>query len=482
MLTYKKYFPLYESAGPNKHLTHLEELILTDQQDGAVRAINYLEALTEILDSNTPRSVNATVKYDGAPAVILGVDPAGRFFVGSKSVFNKIPKINYSVNDIKRNHAEAPGLVDKLVQTFRHFKNLRFDSAYQGDFLFDNQIKGVSDIDGVQHVTFKPNTIVYAVPAASEEGQKILNSQIGVVFHTEYDVTLDAEGYVRFSTKKFGVDVTNLNPGPRVYVKDAYFENDAGYITLTDEETKSVNFLIQSARQSLSEIDFNKVTEKLLSNLNTYINTEIRTGDFLTDTGASFEQFVQWFTGKINKQIEKLKSDSGRAKAEQNREQLLSLIQDASSDIYAVFEFQKAIKQCKDIFIQKYNNMMRGVSMRNYLFDPNGDLVVTDPEGYVAIDATGNAVKFVDRLEFSRANFAIDKDSKFKKTEGVEEQDEEPGRTPKRDRRWTSKSKSRPYQFKRTLKKKQDRAYWNKAQSDNKKVKINPNWPDQPSY
>ena len=79
MLTYKKYFPLYESAGPNKHLTHLEELILTDQKDGAVRAINYLEALTEILDSNTPRSVNATVKYDGAPAVILGADPDGIF-------------------------------------------------------------------------------------------------------------------------------------------------------------------------------------------------------------------------------------------------------------------------------------------------------------------------------------------------------------------------------------------------------------------
>jgi len=49
------------------------------------------------------------------------------------------------------------------------------------------------------------------------------------------------------------------------------------------------------------------------------------------------------------------------------------------------------------------------------LFTANGDLVVTDPEGYVAIDTTGNAVKFVDRLEFSRANFAIDKDSKFKK-------------------------------------------------------------------
>jgi hypothetical protein len=231
-----------------------------------------------------------------------------------------------------------------------------------------------------------------------------------------------------------------------VYVKDAYFENDAGYITLTDGETKSVNFLIQDARQSLSEIDFNKVTEKLLSNLNTYINTEIRTGDFLSDTGASFEQFVQWFTGRIDKQIEKLKSDTGKAKAARNREQLLSLIQDAQADIYAVFEFQKAIKQCKDIFIQKYNNMMREVNMQNYLFDPSGDLVVTDPEGYVAIDATGNAVKFVDRLEFSRANFAIDKDSKFKKTEGVEEQDEEGdhhrGGTPKQARRGKKPPKS----------------------------------------
>jgi hypothetical protein len=415
MLTYKKYFPLYEAAGPNKHLTHLEELILTDQKDGAVRAINYLEALTEILDSNTPRAVNATVKYDGAPAVILGADPNGKFFVGSKSVFNKIPKMNYSVNDIKRNHAAAPGLVDKLVQTFLHFKNLRFDSAYQGDFLFDDEIKEVNDIDGEEHVIFKPNTIVYAVPTASEEGQRILNSQIGVVFHTEYDATLDQEGYVRFSTKKFGVDVTNLNPDPRVYVKDAYFENDAGYITLTDEETKNVNFLIGVARENLLSMDFNKLTDKLLANLNTYINTEIRTGEFLSDTAASFERFVQWFTGRIDKKIATLKSSTGQEKALKNKEQLLSLIQDASQDIYTVFEFQKAVKQCKDIFIQKYNNMMREVGMKNYLFSPNGDLVVTDPEGYVAIDATGNAVKFVDRLEFSRANFAIDKDSKFKK-------------------------------------------------------------------
>ena len=415
MLGFKYYFPLYEAAGPNKHLTHLEELILTNGKEGATRAIQYLQALTEVLDSDTPSAVNTTVKYDGAPAVIVGVDPNGNFFVGSKSVFAKVPKINYSINDIKQNHSHAPGLVDKLIQTFVHFKGVNFNSTYQGDFLFDDEIKEVNTIDGEEHVIFKPNTIVYAVPTDSEEGQKIVNAKIGVVFHTEYDVNLDEEGIPRFTTKKFGVDVTNINPGPSVYVKDAYFESDAGYVTLTDEETNLVTSYINSANQALSNIDFDAASEKMLANINTYINTEIRGGEFLGDGAVSFQKFVEWFTGRIDKQISTLKSDAGIERATKAKATLLSLVEAAKEDILNIFEFQKAVKQAKDIFIQKYNNMMQGVSMKHYLFEPNGDLVVTEPEGYVAIDATGNAVKFVDRLEFSRANFAIDKDSKFKK-------------------------------------------------------------------
>ena len=407
MLEFKDYFSLYEAAGPNKHLTHLEELILTSGKDGATRAVQYLQALTEVLDSDTPKAVNTTVKYDGAPAVVIGVDPNGNFFVGSKSVFAKTPKMNYSINDIKQNHSQSPGLVDKLVQTFIHFKDTNFTSTYQGDFLFDEQIKEFNTIDGEEHVIFKPNTIVYAVPTNSEEGQQISKAKIGVVFHTEYDVNLDEEGLPRFTTKKFGVDVTDINPGPDVYVKDAYFESDAGHVTLTGEETKLVNVSINSAIQSIGNIDFDKVTEKMLSSINTYINTEIRGGEFLGDSAVSFQNF-------LDKQISPLKSDAGIQRATKSKETLLSLIEAAKEDILNVFEFQKAIKQAKDIFIQKYNNMMQGVNMKHYLFEPNGDLVVTEPEGYVAIDATGNAVKFVDRLEFSRANFAIDKDSKFK--------------------------------------------------------------------
>ena len=414
MILFEQYFKLYEEAGPNNHLTHLEELVLTDKRDGAQRAINYLNALSEVLDSNTPKAVNSTVKYDGAPAVVIGRDPDGKFFVGSKSVFNADPKLNYSVKDIKVNHAAAPGLVDKLVQTFVHFKDANINGVYQGDFLFDDEIKNVTTIDGVEHVTFKPNTIVYAVPTESEEGQDILNSSIGVVFHTEYDVQKDEEGKLRFSTKKFGVDVSTLDPGPRVYVKDAYFENDAGFVTLTDQETEFVKEIIGKASQLVDEINFDGIDNEIYKGLNTYINTEIRQGDFLKDIDVSFQQFVEWVEGRLDRRIDSLKSEAGKAKATQAKEQMLGLVESAKQDILKLLSLQVLIKQGKDIFIQKYNNMMKGVNMKHYLFDTNGDLVVTEPEGYVAIDATGSAIKFVDRLEFSKANFSVDKSAKFK--------------------------------------------------------------------
>jgi len=415
MILFEQYFKLYEDAGPNKHLTHLEELVLTNKREGANRAISYLSALSEVLDSNTEKAINTTVKYDGAPAVVVGKDPNGKFFVGSKSVFNAEPKLNYSIKDIKINHAAAPGLIDKLVQTFVHFKDANINGVYQGDFLFDNEIKKVATIDGEEHITFKPNTIVYAVPLNSEEGRDIMGSNIGVVFHTEYDVQLDNEGKPRFTTKKFGVDVSSLDPGPKVYVKDAYFENDAGYVTLTEEEAEVVRDIVSKASQLTEEINFDGIDDQIYVGLNTYINTEIRQGEFLKDTDVSLQQFVEWVEGRLDRKIESLKSERGKEKAIQAKEKIMGLVDAAKQDINKLLNLQVLIKRGKDIFIQKYNNIMKGVAMKHYLFDSNGDLVVTEPEGYVAIDATGSAIKFVDRLEFSKANFALSSDQKFKK-------------------------------------------------------------------
>ena len=43
--------------------------------------------------------------------------------------------------------------------------------------------------------------------------------------------------------------------------------------------------------------------------------------------------------------------------------------------------------------------------MAHFFREPDGSYTATHPEGYVAVDHVGNAVKFVDRLEFSQRNF-----------------------------------------------------------------------------
>ena len=75
----------------NTHIEHPEDSIL----NGELSVLNWFTA-----DSNI------STKIDGAPAIVWGRNPAtDRFFVGTKSVFNKkLIKINESHEDIDRNH------------------------------------------------------------------------------------------------------------------------------------------------------------------------------------------------------------------------------------------------------------------------------------------------------------------------------------------------------------------------------------------
>jgi len=98
----------------NLHLEHLEDEVLNNGVTGTRGAINFLQSLRDMLAGNAKSSVNVTVKWDGAPAVFAGINPEnGQFFVGTKGVFNKNAKINYSHEDIDRNHP-ASGLNQKL--------------------------------------------------------------------------------------------------------------------------------------------------------------------------------------------------------------------------------------------------------------------------------------------------------------------------------------------------------------------------------
>ena len=385
----------------NTHLTHLEELVLTKGPAGYKMARAFLLELLKTLKGNTDSSIQTSVKWDGAPAIFAGINPEnGRFFVGTKSIFNKVPKINYTEEDVLRNHGHAPGLVDKLVKALRYLPPLGIRNILQGDFMFDDEMIETVSIDGEPHYTFKPNTILYAVPVDSDLGQQIGRSKFGIVFHTTYD-SLD-------SGATFGADVSTLRRVPGVWFDDAFFTDDTGVVTLTEEEEAQVVRLVREADTVNENIDYSDLPLDLL---NIYINSEIKSGSFLENAEDSFGGFINWFSQRLQKRINSLKSEKGRQRATNNGTMLLNSFNSKKEDFINLFKVSRLLFEAKNIFIEKYNNAV--YNTKHFVDDGSGDLVVTNPEGYVAVDHQGNGVKFVDRLEFSRANFAVDKGDKF---------------------------------------------------------------------
>jgi len=391
-LYYEHYQLIEEATKANTHLTHLEELILTKGEAGYGTARGFITDLLSHLQGKSKRKVNTSVKWDGAPAIFAGKHPdTGKFFVGTKSIFNREPKINYSDNDIEMNHGHAPGLADKLKKALKYLPKLGIKGILQGDFMFDTSMIGKETIDGVPHYTFKPNTIKYAVETDSKLGQEIANSVFGIVFHTGYN-DLD-------SPPQYGINVKGLKKVPGVWVDDAVFTDTTGTVTLTKDESKQVKDLVKTA-------DSIKVKYKdlPLDLMNIYVNSEIQQGKFLEDAEMSFNGFVDWFKSRMSKEIEKRKSKAGKLKVEESFKKKLAEIQQSKDNVVNIFKISRLLSQAKQIFVNKYNNAT--YNTKHFLDNEDGTLKVTAPEGYVAVSKAGGAVKLVDRLEFSRANFS----------------------------------------------------------------------------
>ena len=138
-----------------------------------------------MLGGHSNKRINVTVKWDGAPAIFAGVDPAdGQFFVAKKGVFNKTPDIYKKPGDLAK---LSPELKAKFTIALKELPKLGITrGVYQGDLMFTKGDLKVERIDGQPHYTFQPNTIVYAVPVKSALGKSIKRANLGVVWHTTY--------------------------------------------------------------------------------------------------------------------------------------------------------------------------------------------------------------------------------------------------------------------------------------------------------
>ena len=168
------------------HLEHIEDIIITDGFEGGKAVVEYFRGLLLTLKGTSSEAIKVSVKWDGAPAVVCGVNPDnGKFFVGTKSVFAQNAKVNYTKRDIASNHG-TDELGQKLLKCLVHLKKLGMQGVYQGDLLFTDEDLTRKNIDGKPHIVFTPNTITYAVPESSDLGQRIDRAKVGIIFHTTY--------------------------------------------------------------------------------------------------------------------------------------------------------------------------------------------------------------------------------------------------------------------------------------------------------
>ena len=187
------------------HLEHIEDIVITDGYEGGKAVVEYFRGLLLTLKGSSSEAMSVSVKWDGAPAVICGVNPDNnKFFVGTKSVFAKNAKINYTKKDIARNHG-TDDLGQKLLKCLVHLKKLAIRGVVQGDLLFTDEDIVRKNIGNKPHLTFKPNTITYAVPEGGELAQQIDRAKVGIIFHTTYNGETLAD-----MTASGGADVENF--------------------------------------------------------------------------------------------------------------------------------------------------------------------------------------------------------------------------------------------------------------------------------
>ena len=352
-----------------------------------------------MLSGNAGSKYGITVKWDGAPAVFAGTNPEnGKFFVGTKSIFNATPKINYTDADIDRNHGGA--LADKLKVSLKNLKKIGISGIIQGDLMFTKGDLTSQKIGEETYITFTPNTITYAVPAQSDFAKKLVRAEMGIVWHTTYS------GKTMSDLKaSFGADTSSLKQTSSVWFDNADFKDESGVATFTATESKAIAKMISSLkalgdRKTLSTID-SFLTGPMQTDIKVFYNSLIRGGEVGTpsDLYRMFKEFVE---KKHQSGIDKVKTDKAKERKTQEMKNAIAFIQRNNRAILRLFAIHRQITDIKMVIVRKIESV-KNIGM--FLRTDNG-YEVTAPEGFVAIDRLGkSAFKLVDRLTFSRANF-----------------------------------------------------------------------------
>ena len=391
------------------HLEHIEDIILYDGFEGGKAVVEYFRGLLLTLKGTSSEKISVSVKWDGAPAVVCGINPDnGKFFVGTKSVFAKNAKVNYTKKDIANNHG-TDDLGQKLLKCLVHIKKIGMSGVYQGDLLFTDEDIKRKNIDGKPNLTFTPNTITYAVPEQSELGEQIDRAKVGIIFHTTYvgDTLkdMDAQG---------GADVSGFTKSPDVFFDNATYKDVSGSAKFTNEETADFLAQIDRLEKLLANVPRNLsnlfgANQDFVPFFQMYINAMVKQGQLPGNSNQFIKGFQKFYIDRMQQQISGLKAEKALKLRQDKIKQMPQFLNKLKAPLQNMLSFYKQVQSMKGFVLQKMNQAM---AIGSFQQTENG-LEVTEPEGFVAVDKSGSAVKLVDRLGFSRRNLTAI--NKFKK-------------------------------------------------------------------
>jgi hypothetical protein len=392
--------------GKNVHLEHIEDLVFNEGVSGTRKAILFLIELRNMLSGNSKKPLDITTKWDGAPAIFAGIDPAdGKFFVAKKGLFNVDPQMFKSIESINQSTL-VPELKSKFTTAFTEFSKLGIKSGvYQGDLMFTSEDLRKEKIGEEEFITFQPNTIVYAVPAVSALAKRLRAAKIGIVWHTTYTGASIAE--MKASFGKSIVD--KMIPSKSVWMDDATYKDVSGTATFTSDETRIFNSylsLLGKIFKSLSPAALNRIAANpdFLIRLKTFNNSKVRQGKNITTVSprAHMQEFISYIKQYYEKEAATKKSQRGKQATFAKLLPMFDYFVAHTEELTRIYELVIIMTKAKEMVVKKLNT---AAGLSTFL-RTNSGFKVTDQEGYVAIDHIGTAVKLVDRLEFSTANFS----------------------------------------------------------------------------
>jgi len=399
-----KKFTSYLTETKNTHMEHIEDNVLNGGVQGARESIKFLQSLRDMLSGSSASAVSVSVKWDGAPAIFAGSDPSdGRFFVAKKGIFAKNAKVYKSPEEVD---ADTSGdLATKLKLALKHLPALGIKGVIQGDFLYSkSDLKTVSH-KGVKYLTFHPNTLVYAVPVSSQLAKRIRASKIGIVWHTSYSGKT-------FDTMKasFGKNIaSSLISSKNVWSTDAEYRDLSGTATFTKKDTAEITNILSAAGKTFKKIDAGSLNgisgnAELLQRMKTFLNTKVRKQERVSNVKKAVQEMIDYFHQYYQIETEKRKSPKGKAAVDDRKKEVMKYFSNTNkTNLENILNLMNHIVDAKMMLIKKMNQVER---LDTFLLTDKG-FKATGVEGFVAIDKMGKkAVKLVDRMEFSYANFS----------------------------------------------------------------------------